>query len=581
MENNQGNKIDPFTIEIIKDSLGAIGEEMFYALARTSMSPIIYEVLDYASGLTDRKGQLLTQGNGVTAFVGMLSFMVREVIQKFGYENIKQGDIFIINDPYSGGGSHLSDVGLVLPIFHEGEVVAFSVNKAHWTEVGGKDPGSFTTDAISIYQEGLQFPCVKLFDAGVPNQGIVDMIQVNVRYPDLSLGDMWAQVAALKTGEKRFIEICDRYGRELIDYSITHLLDHAEKLSQKELAQLPHGVYEAVDFIDSDGIGNGPFRVQVKVTITPEKFVCDFRGSHPQVVGPINCSKTALETAVRTLFLAVTNPSLDVNDGVFRPLEVIVDEDSVFNAKRPASVSMYVEAMMHSADLVWQAIAPVVPHRLPAGNQLGVNAVVLNGTNKYTDESFLWVEPSVGGWGASETNDGQAGQFCLGNGETYNIPVEVLETRYGILIDEYSLNTDGTGQGEHRGGAGVVRSFKINNDEMFLTALFGRNKTKVWGMNEGQSGSSNRIEVIRANGDKEEFGVCARLSLLKGDTVRMITASGGGYGNPLNREVDSVIADVKNNYISFQQAAEVYGVIVDEDTLEVIELANARKERTA
>lgn len=576
MGTNQSFKVDPFTVEIVKDSLGAIGEEMFHALARTSMSPIIYEVLDYASGLTDKKGQLLTQGNGITAFVGMLSFMVKEVVHKFGYENIREGDIFIINDPYSGGGSHLSDVGLVLPIFHEGKLIAFSVNKAHWTEVGGKDPGSFTTDAISIFQEGLQFPCVKIFDQGKLNESIVEIIGANVRFPDLSIGDLWAQVAALKTGEKRFLEICDRYGSNMIEASINHLLDHTEKLSLKELAKLPEGEYEAVDYIDSDGIGNGPFRIQVKVTVSKDNFTCDFRGSHPQVEGPINCSKTGLTSAVRTLFLAVTNPSLDVNDGVFRPLEVIVDDDSVFNAKRPASVSMYVEAMMHAADLVWQAIAPVVPHRLPAGNQLGVNAVVLSGTNSYTEESFLWVEPSVGGWGASEGKDGEAGQFCLGNGETYNIPVEVLETRYGISIDEYILNTDGAGQGEHRGGSGVIRSFKVKGDTMYLTALFGRNKTKVWGMNEGKEGSSNRIEVIRANGQKEDIGVCARLPLYENDVVRMITATGGGYGNPNDRDPELVASDVKNNYISLKQAYEDYGVKVSPDNFRVIGLTEER-----
>lgn len=198
-------KVDPFTLDIVKDSLIAIGDEMFVALQRTAMSPIIYEVLDYASGLTDSKGQLLTQGNGVTGFIGMLSPMVQETIKRYEKSgNLNPGDIILINDPYEGGGSHLSDVGLVMPIFYEGELVAFSANKAHWTEVGGKDAGSMSTDSTEIYQEGLQFPCVKLYDEGKLNQSVVDIISANVRFPDLSLGDMWAQVAALKTGDRRF-----------------------------------------------------------------------------------------------------------------------------------------------------------------------------------------------------------------------------------------------------------------------------------------------------------------------------------------------------------------------------------------
>src|SRR5690625_4705847 len=254
----QVTKVDPFTLEIVKDSLLAAGDEMFIALAKTSMSPIIYEVLDYASGLTDAKGQLLTQGNGVTGFIGMLSFMVRETIEKFGKKGrLYEGDIIIINDPYRGGGSHLSDIGLVMPIFKDGEIIAFSANKAHWTEVGGKDPGSFTNDSVDIFQEGLQFPCIKLFSKGEVNQGLVEMIKSNVRFPDLSLGDMWAQVAALKTGDKRVKEICERYGTSTILTAIDYLLDHGETLSKQELKKLPKGTFTAEDFMDTDGIGNG------------------------------------------------------------------------------------------------------------------------------------------------------------------------------------------------------------------------------------------------------------------------------------------------------------------------------------
>ena len=468
-------KRDQFTLEIVKDSLIAIGEEMFHTLARTSMSPIIYEVLDFASGLTDAKGQLLTQGNGVTGFIGMLTFMVKETLEKFGKEgDLKPGDIIIINDPYGGGGSHLSDVGLVMPIFHEGQLVAFSANKAHWTEVGGKDPGSWTTDSTEIFQEGLQFPCVKLFDEGKLNQPLVEIIAANVRFPDLSLGDMWAQVAALRTGEKRFRELCDKYGKAVVMDSIDHLLSHGEQLALKEIAKLPKGTFGAQDFIDDDGLGNGPFNVQVKVTITDDEFICDFRGSHPQVLGPVNCSYTALVSAVRVLFLTVTNPSQDVNDGVFRPLRVIADDRSIFSAERPAAVSTYWETMLYGADLVWKALAPVVPHRLNAGHLLSVCGVVLSGLHQDTNEPFLIVEPSVGGWGAGEGLDGAAGQFCIGDGETYNVPVEVAETRYGVMIDEYSLRTDGAGAGEYRGGSGAIRSYRAMTDGQTVTATFRR-----------------------------------------------------------------------------------------------------------
>ncbi|WP_035297192.1 hydantoinase B/oxoprolinase family protein [Brevibacillus thermoruber] len=564
-------KRDQFTLEIVKDSLIAIGDEMFHTLARTSMSPIIYEVLDFASGLTDAKGQLLTQGNGVTGFIGMLTFMVKQTLEKFGKEGeLKPGDILIINDPYGGGGSHLSDVGLVMPIFHEGELVAFSANKAHWTEVGGKDPGSWTTDSTEIFQEGLQFPCVKLFDEGKLNQALVDIIAANVRFPDLSLGDMWAQVAALRTGEKRFRELCDKYGKDVMMDSIDHLLRHGEQLALKEIAKLPKGTFEAQDFIDDDGLGNGPFHVQVKVTITDDEFICDFRGSHPQVLGPVNCSYTALVSAVRTIFLAVTNPSQDVNDGVFRPLKVIADDRSIFSAERPAAVSTYWETMLYGADLVWKALAPVVPHRLNAGHLLSVCGVVLSGIHPDTNEPFLIVEPSVGGWGAGDGLDGASGQFCIGDGETYNVPVEVAETRYGIMVEEYSLRTDGAGAGEFRGGCGVVRAYRAMSDGQTVTATFGRHKFLPWGFNGGHDGSRNEFVIVKANGEVAgPFGKCARFPLNKGDVVRLMTATGGGYGNPLNRPAEKVAWDAKNGYISVEQARDIYGIVLNPHTFEV------------
>lgn len=574
------SKVDPFTLEIVKDSLVAIGDEMFIALAKTSMSPIIYEVLDYASGLTDAKGQLLTQGNGVTGFIGMLSDMVKQTLKKFGDGKLKEGDIIIINDSYGGGGSHLSDVGLVMPIFYEGEIVAFSANKAHWTEVGGKDPGSFSNDATDIFQEGLQFPSVKLFNEGEINQAIVDIIEANVRFPELSLGDMWAQVAALKTGEKRVKELCEKHGKPLFLSSVDYLLDHGEQLARQELTKLPKGTFNAEGFIDDDGFGNGPFKIKVKVTITDEKFVADFRGSHPQVPGPVNCSYTALVSAVRTIFLAITNPSQDANDGVFRPLEVITDKGSVLSAERPAPVSIYWESMLAGADLIWKALAPVIPHRLNAGHLLSVCSVVLSGLHQDTDEPFLIVEPSVGGWGASEGQDGARGQFCIGDGETYNVPVEVAETRYGIMVDEYSLHTDGAGAGEYIGGSGVIRSYKALTDNQMVSVTFGRNKFVPWGMNDGNDGSANKVYIEKANGDVDgPFGIYPRYPLNKGDVVKLVTATGGGYGEPFKRPAEKVAKDVKNGYITVAQAEADFGVKVNEKTYEVEGLIEERQRR--
>src|SRR5437899_9831454 len=243
---------DPFTLEIIKDTLVAIGDEMFVALQRTSKSPIIYEVLDYACGLTDARGQMLGQGQGVTGFLGTLGQAVAEVRGKFA-GRLHPGDIIITNDPYGGGGTHPSDVSLILPVFFRRRLVAFMVNKAHWTELGGKDPGSWTTDATEVYQEGLVFPCVKLFDRGTPIESVVDLIRANVRLPDMTLGDMWAGVAALRVGDRRFRDLCDKYGVKVVKGAIDEVLRGGDLLTRLELRKVPVGEDTAGDLLDGAG----------------------------------------------------------------------------------------------------------------------------------------------------------------------------------------------------------------------------------------------------------------------------------------------------------------------------------------
>lgn len=556
------SRADPFTLEIIKESLVAAGDEMFYALQRTSQSTIIYEVLDYATGLLDASGQLITQGNGVAGFLGTLTYSVRYTLEKFGVDSLHPGDVIVLNDPYIGGGTHLSDVSLVMPIFCQGVLTAFAANKAHWTEVGGKDPGSWTTDSTEIYQEGLQFPGIKIFDAGLPNQAIIDLIEANVRTPEMTIGDLYAGVAALRIGERRVQEIVNRYGLEAVRISIGELLDHGERLARQELAKLPKGIYEAVDHIDDDGIGNGPFEVRVKVTIQDDAFICDFTGSARQVPGPINCGRTGLVAAVCAVFKGITDPRIPANEGVFRPLKVICPSGTIFTAEKPAPVSTYWETMLYAADLVWQALAPIVPQRLTAGHFLSVCGTVVFGQHPDDGSLFLLVEPQAGGWGAGFDKDGENGLVCVGDGETYVIPVEVCETRYGVLVDQFALDIVDGGAGEYRGGRGLVRDYRITADWAGVTATFGRHIYRPWGMAGGQSGSPNYVEFIRADGRHEMYGKCARYMLKRGEVARLHTGTGGGYGSPARRPLERIQEDVKNGYITLEQAERDYGVSV-------------------
>lgn len=563
-------KMDSVTLDIVKDSLIAIGNEVFYSFAQTSMSPIIYETLDYACGIADSEGHLLTQGNGACGFIGLISPMIQAVIDKSGKENMKPGDVYIINDPYMGGGSHLSDIGMVMPVFHNGEIIAFLGNKAHWSDVGGMAAGSFTTDSTEVFQEGLRFPAVKLMDGGEICQPLLDMIKSNVRFPDAAEGDMWGQIASLRTGSKRIIDLCEKYGDVVVRVSMTRLLDQGEIIARKRLSEFPKGSWEMEEYMDDDGHGN-PVLIKVKVTITEDEFIADYTGSSPQVLSPINTGYTSLCAGAKIVYMSVIDPQLVINDGVFRPLRVIAEPGSVLQCQAPAPTSCYFESMLYATDVIWKALAPVFPEYLGAGHMLSVCSVVLSGTHQDTGIPFLIVEPTGGGWGASSEKDGEVGQFCVGDGETYNVPVEMAETRYGIMIDEYNLHPDGAGAGMFRGGVGCVRKYRAMSDGQLFTASFGRNKYPAWGANGGTDGSYNYFEIIRADGTVEgPMGITARTVLNKNDVVNMITCTGGGYGDPYKRDMKRVAEDVRNGYITLEQAKKDYGVEVDPVTFEAV-----------
>ena len=553
---------DPYTLEIIKNALTAIGDEMFTVMARASMSPIIYEALDYSVGLTDSSGELIAQGNGTTVFLGMIDSLVKDVLGRFGDEGgIAPGDVFLSNDPYGGGGTHLSDMALVKPIFHEQRLIAFAVNKAHWVDVGGKAAGSFVTDATEIFQEGLQIPMVKVIGKGVPNQALLDVLCANIRLPQDSMGDFWAGVAANNVGETRLLSLCGRYGLGAVEDAMEHILDYGERMIALELGKLPPGEYVAEDWIDDDGVSQEPLRVTVRLTIGDGRFVADFTGSAPQALGPINNSRTGLLSAVRTVFKALTDPGIPANGGCFRALEVICPEATVFTALRPAPVSTYWETMLYAEDLIWRALAPCVPDRLPAGHLLSVCAIILAGRHPDTGEGTILVSPLVGGWGAAQDRDGQNGQFSVADGETYNIPVEITEARYGVLVERYGFHQEDGGEGRRRGGKGVYLDIRVLSDGTKFTGSFGRHKFKPWGANGGRDGSANYIEVFRGappSGQREIYGKTTQLPLDRGDVVRLVTATGGGWGNPQQRSDEDLAADLKDGFITPSQSRRFF-----------------------
>jgi N-methylhydantoinase B len=447
---------DPFTEEIIKDKLGAIADEMGVVLARTSMSPVVYEVLDFACGLTDPEGQVIAQTNGITVFTGTFRPQIESVLRKFDREQFQAGDIFVTNDPYAGA-THICDVCVIAPILEADELLGFGVSVTHWVDIGGGMPGSIPPDATEIYQEGLVLPCLQLAAAGVVDEKVIDLLRANVRLPRMALGDLNAGMAAIGIGERGVRALSARYGSAAVRIATESLFDQGEQLTRSAIAEIPDGVYSAEDEIDGDGLSDDAIPIKVSVTVAGDTMTVDFTGSSPSTRGPINCARGALESACKTVFRAITAPDAPNNEGAFRPFEVICPDGTVFTAERPAPTGWYYESTAFATELIWKALAPVVPERLGAGSYVSVCATYVVGTEADGDVWVL-IEPNNGGWGADRESDGENGLISTVDGDTFNFPVEVIETRFPLRVDRYALAVEqGAGAGRRRGGFGLVR----------------------------------------------------------------------------------------------------------------------------
>lgn len=560
-------RVDQFTLEIIESSLVAAAEESFVAFGRTSKSPVIYEVLDYAAGLMDASGRLVAQANGVPGFLGTLDMATQDCIKKFGADGFDPGDICIVNVPYTSG-THLNDVTLVMPVFVKGKLVAFSTIKGHWSEVGGMHFGSWTSDSTELYQEGLIFTPIKLFERGKVVPAMVDMIKANVRTPVMTLGDMEAHSAALRVGARRVEELCGKYGVGLVVEAMGRIMAQGERFTRLRLKELPHGTFRTEDMVDDDGITDTPVPVKATITVSDEEFVVDLSGSGRQAKGSINSPWCATVSAARAILKSVTDPHGPANDGSFRPLKVLADPGTIFNPTPPAPTSTYWESMGFVTDLVWKALAPRIPERLSAGHFLSVCATIVGGLDDRSKEPFAIVEPQAGGWGAAKGKDGESGLVCSGDGETYIMSNEVIEVRHPIVVEQYSLNVDdGCGRGEFRGGFGLVKDYRINNSNATFTASFGRSLYPCWGMDEGGQGTPNYFVIYKQGKEPKKARKVAAEQLSKGDLIRLRTGGGGGYGNPMQRDPDRVLSDVTDGYLTVDQARRDYGVVIDSRTV--------------
>lgn len=549
------NQYDPITLEIIQSSLQAAADEMFAALRHTAMSAIIYEVLDMGTGITDRNGELAGSGAGIPAFVGVLDKTVKRVLEKFNKPgDIEPGDIFITNDPYNGGVTHLNDAVLVMPVFADDEIVAWTANIAHWNDVGGMVPGSMSTNATEIFQEGLILSGIKLFSRGKPIRSVFDILTANCRMPDFLRGDLWAGVASVRVGERRVLEIVNKYGKDVFLHAVEEYLNYGEQVSLNALKRLPKGKYSLVEEQDS----GPPFPVEVE--ILDDEFIIDLRGAPGQDKGPFNMSRDEAVTACQMAFKGVTSPDRMANGGTFRPLKVLTRPGSIFDPIYPAAQGIYYELTIRLHDLIVRCLAESMPERLLAGGFASVCGTLFGGIHPDTGRPYAVIEPELGGWGGTPRADGNPGQFSALHGETYNCPAEVAEARYGVTVDYLSFHNEEGGDGLHRGGKGVRIDYRIKSDNAWLTVAYTRSRVPPWPLAGGCPGSPNHVLIVRANGETKRYSVVSGLTLNTDDVIRVMTGTGAGWGDPMQRSLELVREDLKNGYITEEQANRYYGL---------------------
>jgi N-methylhydantoinase B len=546
---------DPVTFDIIQNGLEAVADEMFAAQRKTSMSAIIYEVLDLGTGICDAQGEIAASGAGIPAFVGVLDKAVKRMIEKHPVETIKPGDLFASNDPYWGGVTHLNDMILAMPVFADGKIVAWTANIAHWNDVGGNVPGSMSSEATEIYQEGVRIPAVKLIDAGVPNQAVFDILYVNTRLPDFLRGDLWAGIAGVRIGERRILEMIEKYGADTFSAAIADFMDLGERRARAALATIRNGIYPFEEEQDNGDIH------KVVIEITDDAFIIDLR-DNPDQKGSSNSSREGVEISAQLAFKAFTDTQAPGNGGFFRPLQLLTRPGSVFHVVEPGALGYYSEVEIRVFDLILRCLAHHFPGVLPAGNFASICGTVIGGKHPDTGRHYTIVEPQLGGWGAQQGRDGNSAIFSGFHGDTFNCPAEVAEARYGLNVDELALNTDKGGDGAWRGGKGISVRYRVRADDNFLSVGYTRSRIPPWGQNGGNDGSPNYVEVLRPGKETERYAFATNVPLSKDDVVHVVTGVGGGFGKPADRTEASVRRDVKNGYIDAETAAKVYNVTI-------------------
>lgn len=562
---NVRSKVDPITVEVLGNALLSIAEEMNVTLVRTAYSTNIKERKDNSTAIFNARGETIAQAAAIPVHLGSMLGICEEVLKKYPLEDIFPGDMFIANDPYNGGGTHLPDITIAQPVFAEGKLVAFVANIAHHSDVGGRVAGSSSGDCTSIFQEGIRIPPIKLVNRGKVNQEILDMILLNCRTPHERKGDLSAQIASNRTGEKRVLDVIKKYGGKTFQEGIEEMLSYSERKIRKGISDIPDGVYQFTDYLDDDGIElwKEKLPIQVKVMVQGDQIHLDFAGSCGQVKGGINVVFTALQATVYYALKAIIDPDIPSNAGYYRAIQISAPEGTIVNAVPPAAVGGRTDTCQRIVDVIFGALAQAVPEKVVAGCNSAVTTVLFSGFDSRKGKFFVYPESLGGGLGARPVKDGMDGVHVHVTNSS-NLPIECLEMEYPLMMEACELIQDSGGAGTFRGGLGVMRNYRIM-EPMEFASHADRQKIPPWGLFGGKDGKGGQF-VMNPGTEKEErlkSGKVSEVELRPGDILSAQTPGSGGYGCPLERHPEAVLEDVLEERVSIEMAREAYRVEIE------------------
>jgi N-methylhydantoinase B len=554
---------DPATFEVVKNALYCAAEEMKVVLAKTAYSPLLKVAGDYSCGLFDVAGEMVAQGPDLPIHLGSMPLAVKAVIRAF--PQVEPGDVFIHNDPYFGG-SHLPDVNVVTPAFHEATLLGFACVRAHWPDIGSNTPGSYGA-ATEIYGEGLRLPPVRLVRAGVLNQDVEQIIFTNVRTPEERRGDLRAQIAANLRGVTRLQELARRHGAGRLLKIMQEVMDYSERMMRAMLAALPDGRAAFEELLDGDGVleegerHDRPFRIRMAVTKRGDTLTVDFAGTDAQVPGPMNAPLAVTASGIYAAIKMVADPTdlVPPNSGCWRPIELRAEPGSVVHAQAPAPVVYANHEISHRVcDMLFGALAQLTPDRVMACSQ-GTSAILtLGGVDYRSGARYVSYETIKGGFGARPTKDGVNG-MSSGISNTMNTPIEILEMSFPVRIERYAIAPDSGGAGRHRGGCGVERVWLILGQPAQVSVCCERMVTPPFGLAGGGPGAGAAVSVIGPDGRERRLNSKATFTAPPGARVVMRAPGSGGYGAPGARDPARLRDDVVNGYVSVAAAEQDYG----------------------